>query len=254
MKPMTALIFAALVSLGVSASARAAEPAPDACVECHKDEKFSVQNKKLYDYFQEWQGSAHDRAGLSCTACHGGDSTKPTQEEAHKGILPQSHPDSPFHFRNIPKTCGGCHPQIQARFEKSRHYEMLKTKGQGPSCVTCHGSLDTRVYYNTVVERSCARCHNAKTKNHPEVAAQAKEILGRLNHANGYRKGLAFYYKSIGKPQAMSKVDKAYADIVEFWHEFNFKKLGPRSQEFLAETRRLYDAAQHERKDQPEKP
>ena len=230
----------------------AAETGPDGCRDCHKDEKFRVQNKKIYDYYREWQGSAHDRAGLSCTACHGGDPSKQSAEEAHKGMLPQSHPDSPFHFANIPRTCGGCHPQILARFEKSRHYEQLKAKGRGPSCVTCHGALDTRVYYTTVVERSCAKCHNSKTRNHPEIVAQAREILGRLNHANGYRKGLSFYYKSIGRPEAMLEVDRAYDDIVQFWHEFDFKRLGPRSEELLAALKALYLSAHEERKDGPE--
>lgn len=235
------------LALGALGAEPAAAPKEDSCVACHKDEKFRIQNKKLYDYYREWDGSAHDRAGLSCSACHGGDPAKPSQEEAHQGVLPRSNPESPFHFRNIPKTCGGCHPLILERYEKSRHFERLKAKGEGPSCVNCHGSLNTRVYRTSVVERACSGCHSPRSKNHPEVVGKAREILDRLNHANGYRKGLEFYYKEIGKPEAMGKVDRAYADIVQFWHEFDFKRLGPRSQELLAETKALYQSAQEER-------
>ncbi len=224
--------------------------AVDGCRECHKDEKFRVQNKKLYDYYQEWKGSAHELAGLSCSACHGGDPAKESKEEAHSGILPQSDPNSPFHYKNIPKTCGNCHPQVLQRFQKSRHFEQLEAKGRGPSCITCHGSLDVRVYAMTVVERSCVNCHNAKTRNHPEIIDQAKAILGRLNHANGYRNGLRFYYKSTKNPQAMAAVDNAYNDVVQFWHEFDFKKLGPRSKDLLAEIKALYQKANEERKDE----
>lgn len=222
-------------------AAAAETPAPaESCIECHKDDKFRVQNKKIYDYYQEWKGSAHDLAGLSCTACHAGDPTKADKEAAHAGIVPQSDPASPFHYKNIPKTCGGCHQPVLDRFAKSRHFEQLKSTGRGPNCITCHGALNAKVYSTTIVQRACSNCHNPKSKNHPEVIAQAQEILERLNHANGYRKGLRFYYKSVRKPEAMAKVDKAYTDTIDFWHEFDFKKLRPRSQDLLAELKKLY--------------
>lgn len=242
-------LLAAFAVLGAfSRVAAAAEPAKPAesCVECHKDDKFRVQNKKIYDYYQEWKGSAHDLAGLSCTACHNGDPAKAGKEEAHAGMVPQSDPASPFHYKNIPKTCGGCHQPVLDRFAKSRHFEQLKSTGRGPNCITCHGALNAKVYSTTIIERACSNCHNAKTKNHPEVIGKAQEILERLNHANGYRKGLRFYYKSVKKPEAMAKVDKAYTDTIDFWHEFDFKKLKPRSQDLLAELKALYLEAHKE--------
>lgn len=238
---MIAVLF---VALGSSSSA---EGETDACRRCHRDESFRVRNKKIYDYFQEWNGSAHDRAGLSCTACHGGDPAKDAKEEAHRGILSEAEPTSPLYFKNIPKTCGGCHPKILGRFEKSRHYAQLEAAGRGPNCVTCHGSLNTRIFASTMVERSCSKCHNARTGNRPEILVQAREILGRLSHADGYRKGLRFYYRSIGRPEAMARVDLAYSDIVQFWHEFDFQRLGPRSEELLAELKALYRSAQEDR-------
>jgi hypothetical protein len=234
--------------LGTCGLAFAETPKVDGCRNCHKDEKFRVQDKKLYDYFQEWNGSVHDLAGLSCSACHGGDPDKSTKEAGHQGMLAPSSPDSPLNFSNIPKTCGGCHPKVLDNFEKSRHYAQLKSTGRGPNCVTCHGSLDARVYSMTVVQRACSKCHNSKTKNHPEIPAQADEILVLLNHANGYRKGLRFYYKSIHKPEAMDKFDAAYNDVILFWHQFDFKKLRPRAEELRAELKALYIATQEEKK------
>lgn len=240
-----AALFLVLLSIPWGQQVVAAEPR-ESCRECHQDEKFRVQNKKIYNYYREWSGSAHDLAGLSCTACHNGEPTKASKEEAHKGILPQSNPNSPFYFKNIPKTCGNCHAPILARFAMSRHYDQLNAAGRGPNCITCHGSLNTRVYSKTILQRACKNCHNPRTKNHPEVIAQAEEILERLNHANGYRKGLKFYYKSIKKPGAMAKVDKAYEDVIRFWHEFDFKKLLPRSQDLLVELKTLYVEAHKE--------
>lgn len=233
------LLAAAAAVLSVFPRTAAAAPA-ESCIECHKSEKFRVQNKKIYDYYQEWKGSAHDLAGLSCTACHKGDPTKAGKDAAHVGIVPQSDPASPFHYKNIPTTCGGCHQPVLERFAKSRHFAQLESTGLGPNCITCHGALNARVYATTIVERACSSCHNAKSQNHPEVIAQAQEILARLNHANGYRKGLKFYYKSVKKPGAMAKVDKAYTETIDFWHEFDFKRLGPRSQDLLAELKKLY--------------
>lgn len=248
---MNALLLAlTLPALGAEPTAPAATP--ESCRTCHADERFRVENKKIYDYWQEWVGSPHDLAGLSCTACHGGDPAKADKAEAHKGIKPQSDPESPFNFRNIPKTCGDCHRPVLERFEKSRHFASLKSGGRGPNCITCHGALNAKVYSTSIIERACANCHNAKTKNRPEVIAQAKEILGRLNHANGYRKGLRFYYKTTKRPQAMAKVDKAYDDVILFWHEFDFKRLAPRSQEFLSELKAAYTAAHKE--EAPAKP
>ena len=221
---------------------------PESCVDCHKDEKFRVQNKKIYDYYQEWKGSSHEKAKLSCTACHGGDASQTAIGDAHKGILPQSDPRSPFNYKNIPKTCGGCHPDILERFQKSRHYEQITTKGTGPTCITCHGSLNTKVYSVSIVDRSCANCHT--DRNRPEIIAQAREILERLNHANGYRNGLRIYYTSINKPGTMKNVDKAYEDVIHFLHEFDFKRLGPRSQDLWVEVKALFDAArENEKKD-----
>ncbi len=240
-------VFLTLSLAPGAAAAPAKDPKKaDSCTTCHKDEKFRVQNKKIYDYYQEWKGSPHDLAGMSCTACHGGDPEKSIKEEAHQGILPQSDPKSPFHFSNIPKTCGSCHPEVLARFEKSRHFEQLKATGRGPSCITCHGALDAKVYHTTIVDRACANCHNKKMGINPAVVGQAKEILGRLSHADGYRKGLRFYYKSINDPKAMVKVDAAYDDVIRYWHEFDFKRLGPRTKDLLAELKALYVAA-HEK-------
>jgi len=250
---MTNIIPLAVLLLLPSGAVWAAEAAPtESCKTCHQDEKFRVENKKIYDYFQEWVGSPHDLAGLSCTACHGGDPAKASMDEAHLGIKPQSDPSSPFNFKNIPKTCGGCHPTVLERFEKSRHFASLKAGGRGPNCITCHGALNAKVYSTSIVERACANCHNAKTKNRPEVVAQAKEILAKLNHANGYRNGLRFYYKTTKRPQAMAKVDKAYDDVILFWHEFDFKRLSPRAKDLLTELKALYTAAHKE--EAPAKP
>ncbi len=59
------------------------------CVDCHKDEKFRIQDKKVFDYFKKWEGSLHDMAGVTCQDCHGGDPSKAIKEEVHaKNLSP----------------------------------------------------------------------------------------------------------------------------------------------------------------------
>ncbi|MBI4403697.1 MAG: hypothetical protein HY537_06035, partial [Deltaproteobacteria bacterium] len=83
--------------------------ASNGCVDCHKDEKFKVQNKLLYDYYKNWENSPHEIANVSCVDCHGGNTKTHDKVEAHLGLLPQSDPKSPVYYKNIPATCGRCH-------------------------------------------------------------------------------------------------------------------------------------------------
>ena len=68
----------------------AAEKNVDSCVDCHRDPKFLVTNRKLYDYYQQWKASVHTQEGLSCADCHGGDPAKKDKDAAHGGKLGES--------------------------------------------------------------------------------------------------------------------------------------------------------------------
>ena len=73
---VTALYLALFNSHGVRAEV-------DTCVECHKDPEFQVSYIRLYDYYKEWEGSAHELGGVTCVDCHLGDSTATVKEKAH---------------------------------------------------------------------------------------------------------------------------------------------------------------------------
>lgn len=247
----SSILVLALAVLLAGATARAASP--DSCRDCHKSEKFRVQNKKIYDYFQDWKGSPHDAAGVSCTSCHNGDPEAASAEEAHRGVLPQSSPTSPVHYKNIPKTCGSCHEPIYERFIKSRHYELLAAEGRGPSCINCHGSVSARVYYTAVIERACAECHNERSGNHPEIVGRAKDVISRMNHARGYQRGLSFYYEAVGQGRRMSRVNSLYEAAVRAWHSFDLAVLDKSSRELVRELKALYLKARKEREAAREK-
>ena len=64
------LVLTLLAALPAGAQAPAKQK--DSCVDCHRNPDFLVQNKKLYDYFRDWQLSIHRQHDVSCSDCHGG--------------------------------------------------------------------------------------------------------------------------------------------------------------------------------------
>ncbi len=227
------LIFALVISTDVFAV--------DTCVSCHKDEKFRVQDKKLYDYFKKWKGSIHDVAGISCSDCHGGDMSKAEKKEAHAKILPPDNPASPVFYKNVPKTCGKCHENVYKYFTKSKHYKTMEKAGNGPVCVTCHGSVVTNVYYTSIVLSTCVSCHNQQTGNHPEVISKAEQILHRLNVSKGYLRWTSKHFDAINRLTAVSRVDTLYQNIANSWHRFDLENTDRDSEELLKELKTLFN-------------
>ncbi|NIA30523.1 MAG: hypothetical protein GWP06_11505 [Actinobacteria bacterium] len=213
----------------------------DTCVDCHKDKKFRVQDKKVFDYFNKWKGSVHDIAGVTCVDCHGGDPSKAKKEQAHPKNLSPADASSMVYYKNIPETCGKCHEAVYVNFVKSDHYKVLKETGRGPVCTTCHGSLVTNVYYTSIVLSTCISCHNQQNQNHPEVINTAEQILHRLNVSQGYMKWTSIHYKK--KSGELIKLNSLYQKIANSWHQFNFATTEKDSNKLLSEVKALFHEA-----------
>jgi hypothetical protein len=218
------LPLVALPPLELSAS----EPEKDSCVDCHSDPDLLVKNKKLYDYFQEWNASVHKQEDVSCSDCHGGNPEADDKDAAHGGELTGSAASSPVNFRNIPGTCGECHDEIYGAFRKSRHFEQLLAKEQeeqGPTCVTCHGSINVAALDVITVRQACARCHNDETGNHPDIPLEAEGLL------NGFRSIHRFYrYIGVKGDQEKSReffgtVDPRIHALAVNWHSFDLESI-----------------------------
>ena len=133
-----------------------------------------VTNRKLYDYYQRWTVSVHSQEDVTCVDCH---------DLAAGGVVPgearSNHPDNATGPYNIPRTCGECHEEIYEGFRESTHFDHVVAKQQeeqGPTCVTCHGSINVSVLNVVTVEEACARCHNEESGNHPENPAEARSL------------------------------------------------------------------------------
>jgi hypothetical protein len=226
--------------------------ADDSCIDCHKDNKFRVQNRVLFDYYNNWKNSIHDLSGVTCSDCHGGDPAQPTKEKAHnKSYSPLDHRDKES-YRKIPYTCGKCHESIFNNFRQSKHYEALLIEGRGPQCATCHGSLNAEVFYTSIVARSCKECHNEYTGNLPEIAGEADKILHRINVSRAFRKWLAIYLTDKEREE-LKEINAQYKDITVSWHKFNFVQLDEKSLVLLNKLKALINKKLVEKKNKTEK-
>src|ERR1035437_8770499 len=88
----------------------------DTCGSCHGDvrltRKFGLPSDRLVSFDSSYHGlaaKAGSQTVANCASCHG----------VHN-ILPSSDPKSTINARNLPKTCGQCHPGAGARFAISQ--------------------------------------------------------------------------------------------------------------------------------------
>jgi cytochrome b subunit of formate dehydrogenase len=88
----------------------------DTCGSCHGDvrlnSKFGLPSDRLVSFDSSYHGlaaKAGSQTVANCASCHG----------VHN-ILPSSDPKSTINPRNLPKTCGQCHPGAGTRFAISQ--------------------------------------------------------------------------------------------------------------------------------------
>jgi hypothetical protein len=97
------------------------------CAHCHAKvfimEKYGVSTEQVATYEESFHGIANEFGVLkaaNCSSCH----------SAHN-ILPPEDPDSTVNPKNIPRTCGKCHPGANANFAKGRIHINPKDRSAG---------------------------------------------------------------------------------------------------------------------------
>lgn len=140
---------------------------PSTCGKCHSDpalvkaHMISVNNPT-----DKYLKSVHARAILegdnpdaaSCTKCHGTHDLRSSDD-----------PESKVYHRNIPATCGECHPEELKEYEDSIHGRALYAGiKDAPVCTDCHGEHEiiapdqpgSTVSRDVVARSTCPRCHD----------------------------------------------------------------------------------------------
>ncbi len=248
---LIALVLPGLLSASSEAQTQAEER--DYCVECHSNPKFLVTNKKLYDYFQQWASSVHRQEDVSCMDCHGGDGTASDKTEAHGGAVAEAVEASGVNFKNIPDTCGGCHEGILEGFQKSAHFEHVVAKeqvAQGPTCVTCHGSINVGILNVNSVEEACARCHNQESDNHPENPAKARLILSRFLSIHRFYRYITIRIEPEEARAFFEDIDRRLQRLSVTWHTFDLPKIEEEVDEVLSVLKVKRDEVRRKRAEQ----
>jgi cytochrome b subunit of formate dehydrogenase len=172
---------------------------PQVCQDCHADE------------FKAIAGSIHgrraqgDKAIKDCMGCH---------DSLHK-VRKEGDPASTLSAVNQIKTCGACHEEMMANYERSEHaHALLKSGlvGSSPSCSSCHGKHDIRPKSDLTsttsharIPETCGTCHTGVMRDWRDSAHGAA-----WKAANGGKKGNEVpVCSTCHEPHAIKRLDTA---------------------------------------------
>lgn len=127
---------------------------PRTCGRCHGDAKTVAGSRSKTDVYAEYTSSLHarellDRGNLrapTCVSCHG------------------VHGAAPPRFGDVDKVCGGaCHSVERRYFVAGPHRDAMRAAGL-PECVSCHGNHAIPASSPERLNKVCAQCHEANSK------------------------------------------------------------------------------------------
>ncbi|NIO48156.1 MAG: DmsE family decaheme c-type cytochrome [Candidatus Aminicenantes bacterium] len=107
--------------------------AGEICMKCHRG---GTQ--------MNWQGSAHDLSGVSCTSCH----------DPHTIARNQL-------TKRDPELCYSCHASKRAQINYPSHHPIREKKMNCSSCHDSHGGGEGNIKAETLTEL-CLKCHVEK--------------------------------------------------------------------------------------------
>jgi hypothetical protein len=124
-----------------------------ACIQCHTSDNMGPE---MHEITRQWKESFHAKHNISCHDCHGG-----APEDASMSMMHQrGFKGSPID-RDIPEFCGTCHIAILNNYLNSGHGKTFIETGEGPNCVTCHGSHNIQLASMDIInEQLCSQCHS----------------------------------------------------------------------------------------------
>ncbi|MBS1810635.1 MAG: cytochrome c3 family protein [Acidobacteria bacterium] len=200
------------------------------CVICHAR---LLEPVGVSAHFFEWLNSAHQKKGVGCEKCHGGDPTAKTMTAAHSGVLRQTFPQSNLHPQNLAQTCSSCHQEVVSAFVKSAHFQKLQGADGAPDCTTCHRHMASSVItWPPDTATLCSKCHNApggSATKYPNVSKQAGDTIAAFSRADGIVEW-AYSLVNEGKQKKLSfnaeevKLKQFEASLKEAktqWHAFD---------------------------------
>jgi nitrate/TMAO reductase-like tetraheme cytochrome c subunit len=192
-----------------------------ACIQCHTSENMEP---RIHQHVQEWRGSWHAKNNVSCHDCHGG-----APEDASMSMMHQRGFKGAPKDTEIPQFCGTCHIAIQDNYIKSGHGKTFISTGEGPSCVTCHGSHNIQQASMDIInEQLCSQCHTY------ERAKEMKQALflveNKLNTIANDLKRLKLF--GIGTDMQEKAFFRNHAEYRALFHSINVDAVRAKSSEY----------------------
>lgn len=199
-----------------------------ACIECH------TYKLKPRNISQMLQVSMHYQNNVSCHDCHGGDPKDPSMSMSHKrGFV--GAPE----YKDVPEFCGKCHIRILKNYIESGHGKTLKATGEGPNCVTCHGShkgdrFIQMASIDIINEGLCTQCHSyERAKAMKQALFLVEKKMSEIDREIKELKNMGVY--ALDDEKALFSTHAAFRAL---FHSIDVSLVKNRTDEF---TRRLND-------------
>jgi nitrate/TMAO reductase-like tetraheme cytochrome c subunit len=170
-------LSAFILVLALTAAGRAAENQEPVCIQCHDSGMMKPAFRSIPG---EWRQSWHNKNGVACHDCHGGDPA-----DAAMAMSPLRGFVGAPRYQDVPEFCGKCHIGILKNYMESGHGKALKASGRGPNCVTCHGSHGIqKAGIDIINEQRCTQCHTYERASIMKQALFATEQkIGDIRNA-----------------------------------------------------------------------
>jgi len=193
-----------------------------ACIQCHTSDSMEPAIQQLVE---EWRDSWHAKNNISCHNCHGGAPEDASMSMSHQRGFKGAPKDS-----EIPEFCGTCHIAIKENYLQSGHGRTFLQTGEGPSCVTCHGSHDIQQASMDIInEQLCSRCHTF------ERAREMKQALflveSKLNEIDKDLKNLRML--GVGVDRQQQAYFRNHAQFRALFHSIDVDAVRARSSDYI---------------------
>jgi predicted CxxxxCH...CXXCH cytochrome family protein len=157
------------------------------CATCHAQ----LSDARLKSPPQAVAGDVHDKAGVHCADCHGGNPAATDATAAH---------DPAHGYKGKPSgatICATCHVLLADKFKTSVHAQIFDK-----ACVECHGNHGIKppsdAMLGTSKEALCTSCHSEKDDPGFTAANQMRASIDRLRQGIDGGSGLIARVKNAG--------------------------------------------------------
>ncbi len=147
-----------------------------------------------------WQGSVHDRRGLSCLSCHSVHKFKSqdaqlkaaTEVEAcvscHKNVRTDLWKSSHHPVREGKMSCSDCHNPHGTQTAK-----MITADSVNDQCYSCHAEKrGPFLWEHAPVRESCLNCHSPHGSNHQKLQKTSVPYICQQCHSNTRHPGTLY--------------------------------------------------------------